>query len=157
MSRSYVYSVWHLTKSRYHLSKQEYREVCMEDIMLKTYSNHFGGFLLYLTCVHQNRVCSNKQHILELLIFATCFVSVLLILYIYYVIVIRKQLLNNFFSLLRLQKLILIISMFIMMYIFILISFFGTQQRHFHRLQQLRIFVCLRSIKLTTIKPFGRK
>ena len=99
MSRSYVYSVWHLTKSRYHLSKQEYREVCMEDIMLKTYSNHFGGFLLYLTCVHQNRVCSNKQHILELLIFATCFVSVLLILYIYYVIIIRKQLLKNFVSL----------------------------------------------------------
>ena len=99
MSRSYVYSVWHLTKSRYHLSKQEYREVCMEDIMLKTYSNHFGGFLLYLTCVHQNRVCSNKQHILELLIFATCFVSVLFILYIYYVIIIRKQLLKNFVSL----------------------------------------------------------
>ena len=71
----------------------------MEDIMLKTYSNHFGGFLLYLTCVHQNRVCSNKQHILELLIFATCFVSVLFILYIYYVIIIRKQLLNNFVSL----------------------------------------------------------
>ena len=71
----------------------------MEDIMLKTYSNHFGGFLLYLTCVHQNRVCSNKQHILELLIFATCFVWVLFILYIYYVIIIRKQLLNNFVSL----------------------------------------------------------
>ena len=90
-----VYSVWYLTtKSRYYWFKWNTERFALKTSCWKKNSNRFGGFLLYLTCVQLYRVCSNEQHILELVIFVTYFKSVVLILNIYHSIIIGNQLVD---------------------------------------------------------------